>query len=282
MNPNQNTKGQPASNIDDYLKSQGQGQTSRMDSQAQHSSAKATPNRQTRRSTQGKILHAIAKIFDIIKALITITIEVIKSFFYFIVFLFSKGMEIISHPALPAVLAICAVVAVGALAVVPQWTMTGILIAKQLRFNQAVAITVALMVGFGLNIYQLSSELWKVSQNIAQAMFDLKINPSENLPEETLSNRLKNWLSYDFAKSKSARNLSYMIEFGAVGLTLALTFASGVSPLLMAGSVVMAAASLFLPELVVKMAAGMTNSSRAVAKRMLENDRTKYERLDFD
>lgn len=228
------------------------------------------------------IVNAIVKVFDILRAIITIVGETMKQLFFFIVFMFSKVIEVLSHPTIPAVIAISLVVFVLTLAVIPQWTMTGVVFARFLGASQAIAITVSLTIGLILNGLQLWSELWKVSENIAKSMKKVNIDPAAELDEETLDNRLNSWNNFDFLQSKKARRISYIFEFAVVGLTAALLFAMGTSLLNMAGSIAISAISLFAPEQVVKIAAGITNSSKAIAGGMNELDRERREQLDIN
>ncbi|MEH2167440.1 MAG: hypothetical protein V7K41_12350 [Nostoc sp.] len=161
-----------------------------------------------------------------------------------ITFAFSLLVKLLANPTAPCIVAIIAFVAVCAVATA-QWASIGIWLGKIFGISGLWNIgtaTCGVLLGLGINIYQLSPELWKIRQDISRAYIALGIDVESSERFENPEQRLENWLTLDHGMLKSTRLISYAIE---TVLVLCYAFlATGLNFY----ALVMAAISLLLPE----------------------------------
>lgn len=188
----------------------------------------------------------IGKIFHVIKLLIHTVWEIISHVLSTIVFFFSLLIKVVADPSTPCVVAITMFMIVCIIAGF-QWWQIGVWLGGLMGFDASVlgiaSGFVGVMLGLGLNVYQLSPQLWKIRRDVAAwyAKNNVKLNHKSS-GEATVKERQENWHSYDHRTLKSARYLTYGIETGLVLVYCALVqnFAFW--------AIVQAAVSLLLPE----------------------------------
>jgi hypothetical protein len=138
-----------------------------------------------------------------------------------------------------AILAFGASTAIAAL----QWSLIGQWLGTLLRFRDIYGIGASIagvMLGLGINIYQLAPQLWKLRRDIAKVYAEQKVN-TDLQEEETVQNKAQNWLSFDHKTLKTARLISYSLETALiVGYVVFTDFNFS--------AIVQAAVSLLLPE----------------------------------
>lgn len=196
---------------------------------------------------------AIHWVFEFITELTKNLFLLLDKLFSFVVYLFSQIVYLASSPEAPCVIAIAAYAAVCMIAAY-QWYETGSMIGRLLKLTsiQGVGVGVAgVLVGLGINIFQMAPELWKIRRDIAEVYKNKNIDPSHHAESsQSVGDRLGNWLSVDHGKMREARRVSYLVEFGVTGFYLVTSLA--VSNFF---SIVIAAISLTMPEMILKWAA---------------------------
>ncbi|MBC1300010.1 hypothetical protein GNF11_35045, partial [Nostoc sp. UCD122] len=159
-----------------------------------------------------------------------------------ITFAFSLIVKLLANPTAPCIVAIIAFVAVCAVATA-QWAAIGIWLGKLFGISGLWNIgtaTCGILLGLGINIYQLSPELWKIRQDISRAYMALGIDVESSERFQNPEERLENWLTLDHGMLKSTRLISYAIEsalvlcyaFLATGLDFYALIMAGISLLL--------------------------------------------------
>lgn len=234
-----------------------------------------------KKDVKAGILGAISKLFGILRGLIEVVFSLIKNAMALLVFFFRFLVQTIAHPTMPSVIAI--IFFLGSVGIsVFQWvgigrwlfTLFGVSTASFFGYQIAGGFF-GLLLGFGINVYQMSPELWKLTPQVAKAYVGLSIDPEAELEKPTLQNKLSQWLTYDHGTLKGLRLVSYTIE---TVLTLCYTvFASGLS----FSSVMISAASLLLPEFTLKGVAAATGVTSAVSQKMQEEEAKNTEERRF-
>ena len=161
-----------------------------------------------------------------------------------ITFAFSLIVKLLANPTAPCIVAIIAFVAVCAVAT-SQWFLIGVWLGKLFGISGLWNIgagACGILLGLGINIYQLSPELWRLRQDISRAYMALGIDVESRERFDNPEERLENWLTLDHGMLKSTRLISYAIE---TALVLCYAFlATGLNFY----ALIMAAISLILPE----------------------------------
>lgn len=226
----------------------------------------ATVPTQSRGKRKNGILGFISKVFNILKAGIEIVFSILKNAMMLLVYFFRYVVELLAHPTMPSVIAISFFGIFVAIAAY-QWAGIGVWLFSMFGLKGAWGIagsSFGLLLGFGINVYQLAPELWKLQPEIAKAYSNMSIDPDAELDEPTLQNKISNWLTYDHGTLKGMRLMSYCVE---TGLVLAYTaFVGGFE----FWSIAVAAASLLAPEWTLKGVAATTGVTRAVADQLAE------------
>ncbi|MHC5932053.1 hypothetical protein, partial [Nostoc sp.] len=116
-----------------------------------------------------------------------------------ITFAFSLLVKLLANPIAPCLVAIIAFVAVSAVALA-QWAAIGVWLGKMFGVSGLWWIgsaTCGVLLGLGINIYQLSPELWKIRKDISRAYLSLGIDVESNEKFDNPGERLENWLTID-------------------------------------------------------------------------------------
>lgn len=232
-----------------------------------------------KKNAKGGIIKAISAFFNILRIAIEIIFSVIKNAMALLVFLFRYLVELLAHPTMPSVVAITFFGIFVAIAAY-QWWGIGIWIFSWFGLREVWGVAggvFGLLVGFGINIYQLSPELWKMQPLIAKAYVDLNIDPDSELGKPTLTNKIQQWLTYDHGTLKGMRQVSYILE-----TALVLSYTAFVGQFQF-WSILIAAASLLAPEWTLKGVAATTGVTAAVSDRIhqMQSDEDEMKKFGF-
>lgn len=217
-------------------------------------------------NARGGIMKAIAAFFNVLRIAIEIVFSVIKNAMALLVFFFRFLVELLAHPTMPSVVAIIFFGIFVAIAAYQWWGIGGWLFSL-IGLTNAWGFaggTFGLLLGFGINIYQLSPELWKMQPLMAKAYADLNIDPDAELKAPTLQDKIKQWLTYDHGTLKGMRQVSYIVE-----TALVLSYTAFVGQFQF-WAILTAAASLLAPEWTLKGVAATTGVTSAVSDRIHE------------
>lgn len=194
---------------------------------------------------QEKISNAIAKVFSLVKAVIRFAWEVVMHCMSTITFFFTFLLKVVADPSTPCVVAIVFFIGVSAVAAAQWW---GIGVWAGQLFGISNGLTgmgmgaTGMLFGFGINIFQLSPQLWRLRKDVARAYGKLAVNPHFEGDEETIQSKNTHWFSYDHRGLKGARLVSYGLEtsivLGYCAIAQSLAFSA----------IIQAAVSLLLPE----------------------------------
>ncbi|MBD2527369.1 hypothetical protein [Nostoc sp. FACHB-133] len=186
----------------------------------------------------------IAKVFGFLREILKLIWLIAENSMRLITFAFSLMIKLLANPISPCIVAIIAFVAVCAVATA-QWFAIGVWLGKLFGISGLWNITTGacgILLGLGINIYQLSPELWKLRWDIAKAYLVLGIDVESREKFDNPEEKLDNWLTVDHGVLKSTRLISYAVE---TGLVLSYAFlAAGLDFYVVA----MAGISLLLPE----------------------------------
>lgn len=186
----------------------------------------------------------VAKVFGFLREILRLIWLIAENSMRLITFAFSLIVKLLANPTAPCIVAIIAFVAVCAVATA-QWAAIGVWLGKLFGISGLWNIgtaTCGILLGLGINIYQLSPELWKIRQDISRAYMALGIDVESSERFENPEERLQNWLTLDHGMLKSTRLISYAIE---TALVLCYAFlATGLDFY----ALIMAGISLLLPE----------------------------------
>jgi hypothetical protein len=224
-------------------------------------------------------LNFINRLFGFLKACIEIVFSIIKNAMTLLVYLFRYIVELLAHPTMPSVVAITFFTIFVVIAGY-QWYGIGVWLFQMFGLSEAWGIgggLFGLLLGFGINVYQLAPELWKLQPLIAKAYSDLHIDPEAELEKPTLKEKLTQWLTYDHGTLKGMRLMSYCIETGLV-----LTYTAIVGQFQF-WAICVAAASLLAPEWTLKGVAATTGVTRAVSDRVsqMQDDEDEMKKFGF-
>lgn len=213
---------------------------------------------------QDKVSSFIGKFFSILKGIVRFAWEFVMRTMALITFFFSFLLKAIADPSTPCVVAIVFFMFVSAIAA-SQWWAIGVWAGKVFGVKSGMAGVssglVGSLFGFGINIYQLSPQLWKLRKDVAEVYGKLEVDPNfENDTEDTLDSRKANWLSYDHRNLKGARLVSYGLEASIVlgYCTIAQSLAFG--------AIIQATISLLLPEKSLELLANTVSLMGAVSE----------------
>lgn len=198
-----------------------------------------------KKSFFAKVQSFVVKIFGFLKAAAKLLWLLTENAFQLTVYCFSLLVKLLASPTTPCLVAIACFGLVCSIAAA-QWFQIGVWLGRMLGVSAGWGLgagTLGVLLGLGINIYQLAPQLWKLRRDIAEAYKALDINP-EHQPEskESVPERLQNWLSFDHGTLKAIRLVTYALETGIV-LSYCF-FATGFQFF----AILQAAISLLLPE----------------------------------
>ncbi|MHC5722632.1 MAG: hypothetical protein ACYTXY_00425 [Nostoc sp.] len=197
-----------------------------------------------KKNIAASIQKIVAKVFGFLREILKLIWLIVENSMRLITFAFSLIVKLLANPTAPCIVAIIAFVAVCAVAAA-QWASIGIWLGKLFGISGLWDISTAIcgvLLGLGINIYQLSPELWKIRRDISRAYVSLGIDVESNEKFDNPEEKLENWLTVDHGVLKSTRLISYAVE---TALVLSYAFiGTGLNFYALA----MAAISLLLPE----------------------------------
>ncbi len=192
------------------------------------------------------ITNVIKKIFKLMRYLIHLLWEIIENAMQLAVFLFGYLVKLFSSPTTPCIVAIFGFGIVCTVAA-QQWYLIGVWLGSFFNLTSVGGIGVGIagvLLGLGINIYQLAPQLWRLRRDIAEAYQAMKVKTDldDDEGEESVKTRMGDWVSYDHRRLKKARRVSYVIETALVIIYVFL--GAGLNFF----AIIQAAISLMLPE----------------------------------
>ena len=216
-----------------------------------------------------RVSKAIEKFFAILKDTIRLACEFITRTMGLVTVGFALLLKIIAEPSTPCVVAIIAFMGISTVAAL-QWWAIGVWWGKMFGFSALWGMGAGLagsLVGFGINIFQLSPQLWRLRKDVTKSYLELGVNPSFAPTEpETIESKSTHWLSFDHKNLKRARLASYLSETAIVISYCA--FAQSFSLY----AIVQAGVSLFLPEQSLELLSSVVSLMGAVSEQVSERE----------
>ncbi len=193
----------------------------------------------------------VKRIFKWARQLLQVLYEILQEVLNTTVYLFSIGLKFISAPSTPCLLAI-SVFGVVMIITAGQWWNLGVWLGKLIGvggiFNWFFSFgtgAAGMFLGLCLNIFQLSSEMWKISRRFAEYYADKNVNTDLDATDQQVKGRVSDWLSYDHSNLKKFRKMSYLVE---TGLMISYTLLANMN----FWGLVLGAMALTLPEITIK------------------------------
>lgn len=197
-----------------------------------------------KKNIAASIQKIVAKVFGFLREILKLIWLIAENSMRLITFAFSLIVKLLANPIAPCIVAIIGFVAVCAVATA-QWAAIGVWLGKLFGISGLWNIgtaTCGVLLGLGINIYQLSPELWKIRRDISRAYVSLGIDVESRERFDNPEEKLENWLTVDHGVLKSTRLISYAVE---TALVLGYAF---IGTGLDFYALVMAGISLLLPE----------------------------------
>jgi hypothetical protein len=168
------------------------------------------------------LINLIRKAFNIIRQILRILGEIIQETINTGVYLAAIAFKFIASPSMPCVMAIAVFVLVMIITA-GQWARVGMWVASILGvtnlYGQTAIAGAGIFAGLCLNIFQMSSEMWRISRKFADYYAKQQVDVTLDEKDETVKQRLDKWLSFDHKNLKVQRKISYLIETGLVIMT---------------------------------------------------------------
>jgi hypothetical protein len=225
-------------------------------------------SQQPKKMNKQSISRWIALITEKIELLVHGIFELFNNVLRLLLFLFRYLVILFANPTTPCIVAILAFGASTAIATL-QWSLIGQWLGTLLGFNNIYGVAsgiAGVILGLGINIYQLAPQLWKLRRDIAKVYAEQNIN-TDLQEEETVKSKSQNWLSFDHKALKTARLISYSLETVLVLGYVAFTGFSFYA-------IIQAAVSLLLPEKCLEWTQSTISLLGSVSDKMAE-DQTK-------
>ena len=219
----------------------------------------------------------IKRIFKWFRQLLSVLYEIMQEVLNTTVYLFSIGLKFISAPSTPCLLAI-SVFGITMIITAGQWWQLGIWLGRLIGiggiFNNFLSVgtgAAGMFLGLCLNIFQLSSEMWKISRRFAEYYAEKSVNTDKDTSEDKdVKARLGDWLSYDHSNLKKFRKMSYLVE---TGLMISYTLLANMN----FWGLVLGAAALTLPELTIKFVSSTISLLGGVSEHESEKEQDPYD-----
>ncbi len=218
----------------------------------------------------------IKLIFKRFRQLLNILYEILQEVLNTTVYLFSIGLKFIAAPSTPCLLSI-SVFGVVLIITAGQWWALGVWLGKLIGiggiFNSFLSVgtgMAGMFLGLCLNIFQLSSEMWKISRQFAEYYADKNVDTELDATDQQVKGRLSHWLSYDHSNLKAFRKMSYLLE---TGLMISYTLLANMN----FWGLVLGAMALTLPELTIKFVSSTISLLGGVSSHESETPQNEYE-----
>lgn len=216
----------------------------------------------------------ISRIFSVIKGIIKVLWEIVEHSLEVVTFFFGLLVRVLANPTTPCVVAILFFMGVSLVATL-QWYALGVWISQAFGLGGTIggisSGLMGLLLGLGLNVYQLSSELWKLRRDVAKAYADMRVDPDYDVGDPTLEDKNKHWESYDHGTLKRGRFLSYAVE---TALVIAYC---GIAQNFQFVALLQAAVSLILPEKALSLVSATIGLMGQVSSRVTDPEASQQE-----
>lgn len=251
---------------------------SRWDNKKSNTSESASKNTKSAKRTWVQVaMMVIKRIFKWIRQLLSVLYEILQEVLNTTVYLFSIGLKFISAPSTPCLLAI-SVFGVVMIITAGQWWQLGVWLGRLIGiggiFNSFLSVgtgAAGMFLGLCLNIFQLSSEMWKISRRFAEYYAEKSVNTEKDTSEDkSVKARLGDWLSYDHSNLKKFRKMSYLLE---TGLMIAYTLLANMN----FWGLVLGAIALTAPELTIKFVSSTISLLGGVSSHEAEAQQDEYQ-----
>ena len=251
---------------------------SRWDTKKSNTSESASKNTKSAKRTWVQVaMMVIKRIFKWIRQLLSVLYEILQEVLNTTVYLFSIGLKFISAPSTPCLLAI-SVFGVVMIITAGQWWQLGVWLGRLIGiggiFNSFLSVgtgAAGMFLGLCLNIFQLSSEMWKISRRFAEYYAEKSVNTEKDTSEDkSVKARLGDWLSYDHSNLKKFRKMSYLLE---TGLMIAYTLLANMN----FWGLVLGAIALTAPELTIKFVSSTISLLGGVSSHEAEAPQDEYQ-----
>ena len=208
------------------------------------------------------LLRWTKKIFAIIQDIISFLGELAQHALHLLTFTFSVAVKIGVNPVAPIVCSIILFLLVVAVTV-DQWWKIGVWLARAFGAPTATGAIAGLLFGIGINIFQLTPKLRKLSRGINRAYARLGINPDYESSDSDDPQQLeRNWFNENHRKSKVWSAISYCVE---TGLVVVYVFAAQAGAVL---AIFQALISLCLPEKTLDLVSNTISLMGAVSRQV--------------
>ena len=251
---------------------------SRWDTKKSDTSESATKKAKNAKKSWVQVAVMVVKrIFKWFRQLLSILYEILQEVLNTTVYLFSIGLKFISAPSTPCLLAI-SVFGVVMIITAGQWWQLGVWLGRLIGiggiFNSFLSVgtgAAGMFLGLCLNIFQLSSEMWKISRRFAEYYAEKSVNTEKDTSEDkSVKARLGDWLSYDHSNLKKFRKMSYLLE---TGLMIAYTLLANMN----FWGLVLGAMALTLPEITIKFVSSTITLLGGVSEHESEKPQDEYQ-----
>lgn len=204
----------------------------------------------------------VKKIAAVIRDVISLIGELIQHVLDLITFTFSVAVKIGVNPVAPIICAIILFLLVVAVTL-NQWWEIGAWVARVVRIPVSLGIFSGLLFGIGINIFQLTPKLRKLSRAINRAYVRLGVNPDYDAEDTDNPRQLEqNWFSENHRKSKVWSAISYCAE---TSLAVVYVFIAEKLAIL---AIIQAIVSLILPEKTLDLASNTISLMGAVSRQV--------------
>ena len=213
------------------------------------------------------INNIVRKVFYVFRMIIHLAWSIVENGMQLIMFFFNYIIKILANPTTPCVVAILAMIAVSTIATL-QWFQIGVWLGRMFHFKTIYGIAsgvAGVLLGTGINVYQLAPTLWKIRKDVARAYAELNVDTDFEAESETVKSKQQNWLSFDHSLLKKTRLISYGIE---TGLVLGFVFLNGLNFF----AIIQAAVSLLLPEKMLELVASTVSVLGTVSEHIYQSD----------
>ena len=246
-----------------------------------NSQSSSTGNRQQKRAKKSWVQVAtmiIKRIFKWFRQLLSVLYEVLQEVLNTTVHLFSIALKFISSPSTPCLLSI-SIFGIVMVVTTAQWWGVGLWLGKLFGLGGSIGIlsmsagAAGMFLGLCLNIFQLSSEMWKISRQFAEyyAAKDIKVemDSEDSEADKNVKNRLNNWLSHDHSTLKRFRSTTYILE---TGLMISYTLLANMN----FWGLVLGGVSLIAPELTIKLVSATISLLGGASEHSSETEQEQY------
>lgn len=207
------------------------------------------------------IKNILAKFFQKVRLVIKFIFELIGNLLDAFVYGCGNVISLLASPrTLAAIAFVVFMITIGFTGY--QWYQIGVGLLTPIFNNAGLAGTSGVLIGLGINLFQMAPNLWKINKNYAQAYKNMSIdNPNgevdpeldKNSKSANLSKIIPKWLVSDHYQMRAWRRKSFFAEAFIQGLYV---FVGGGFNII---GIVLAALTLYVPEKMLEIISGIIN-----------------------